>query len=345
MYSYNNDGFDPIAYLKANKALYIIFIILILLANGLLIFKNVRKGDFMYKPKSLTILSLAIGDVLLALFPMVVQTKVLFGDYAVTGLSCSTTITSGAYSPYLITFVYGIGLMVLGFEIIQSQKSSPTNKNTQIIYSLAYSSFPWILGLIVVLPLGMANLNIDTCQGTQTVGQARALVVIGIILPALGAVITSIIVKNKKPQTVNSPAQALGVLNSHSSAHPNNTMNQGYAQQPPQLYNQPPTQPYSLPGQAQYGNPSYPGSGSDAPTLTQWGHPNTQPKVNRLLAIAIVYFVLVSPLAIYLLSYILNSHAVSLGLVLGKVVDGLVIWLNYSRSIVTPLMMYGYADD
>ncbi|CAL1543981.1 unnamed protein product, partial [Lymnaea stagnalis] len=94
------------------------------------------RGDFIYKPKTLTILSLAIGDVLLALFPMVVTTKVLFGDYAVTGLSCSTSLASLVYTPYLDTFVYGIGLMVLGFEIIQSQKSSPTNKNKQIIYSL-----------------------------------------------------------------------------------------------------------------------------------------------------------------------------------------------------------------
>ncbi|CAL1543980.1 unnamed protein product [Lymnaea stagnalis] len=433
MYGYGDSGFDLDAYRIAYKALYIIFIILILLANGLLIFKNVRKCEFMYKPKTLTILSLAVGDVFLALFPMVVQTKFYFGDYAMTGLSCSTSLASLVYTPYLVTFVYGTGLMVLGFEIIQSQKSSPTNKNTQIIYSLGYSSFPWILGLIIVLPLGMANYNVDMCQGTQTLGQARALVVIGIILPACGAVFTSIFVKNRKSQAVNSPAQAVVVFNSHATAppiqttnpaevipvspnHPQSSMfasptsfptqgqppqfynqpptqgqqtqfyNQPHSQgqpplfyyqppthgQPPQLYNQPytegqypsnlqqsppyhnqpPTQPYYKPVQTQYPNPTYYHCNvSGAPSQTGIGitavtaPSGPTPKVNRLLSISIIYFVLVIPIAIYNLSYTLNLDRVALPAVPFAVLDGLVLWLSIARSFITPLMMYRYSDD
>ncbi|CAL1543982.1 unnamed protein product [Lymnaea stagnalis] len=421
MYSDSFDGFDPDAHITAYKALYIIFIILILLANGLLISKNVSKCDFMYKLKTLTILSLAMGDVLLALFPMVYQTKVLFGDYASTGLSCTTAITSSVYTPFLITFVYGTGLMVLGFEISQSQKSSPTNTNTQIIYSLGYSSFPWMLGLVVVLPLGMANFNVDTCQSAQSLSQNIASVVIGIILPAFGAVITSIIVKNRKSHTVNSPAQAVVVYNSRTTAtaiqttnpaevipvSPNHSQSSMFASpttypthgqppqfynqppsqgQPPQFYNQPPltqgqppqfhnqpyaegqypnnpqqpppyhnqplTQPYYIPVQTQYANPTYyPGNVSGAPSQTGIGITavtalsGPTPKVNRLFAISVVYFVLVMPTAIFNLSYTLNLDRVVLARFPFAVIDGLVLWLNIARSFITPLMMYRYSDD
>ncbi|CAL1547987.1 unnamed protein product, partial [Lymnaea stagnalis] len=87
--------------------LKIIFIILIVLANSFLIFKNLRKCDFMYKPKTLTILSLATGDVLMALFPMVVHTLFVFEEEDVLSLikACRLLMTSDVYQSYLINFV------------------------------------------------------------------------------------------------------------------------------------------------------------------------------------------------------------------------------------------------
>ncbi|CAL1546470.1 unnamed protein product, partial [Lymnaea stagnalis] len=357
-------------------------IILLLLANGLLIFKNVRKCDFMYKLKTLTILSLAVGDGLMALYPMAVFTRILFSDFRPN--SCSLIATCTVYMPYLITFVYGLGLMVLGLELVQHHKISSLSKNSKLICSLIASSIPWILGLIIILPLGLANIDMDTCERSQTIDQFKALIVLGIILPACGAVITSFIVKCKDQaryqQLVSSNPQVMVDLNTHNAAYdkaplneqkestptapgnpyprpstldrPTYTVEQQYLTHQQQFYEPPSTQPYALPTQPHYIHCGNQG-GNFILAATPMGimriavevaSDSTQRR-NRLLVISVLYFILVTPLAFFLLGYSLNPDAIPMGVVASVTIGNIVFWLNVIRSVITPIFMYGYSDN
>ncbi|CAL1546468.1 unnamed protein product [Lymnaea stagnalis] len=383
-----DSGYDAEADLIANKGLHIIFIIAILLANGLLIFNNVRKGDVMYKPKTLTILSLSIGDVLMALFPMVVATRMFFGDFAQRTMPCSLITTYTVYMPYLITFVYGLGLMVLGLEIVQHHKISSLSKNSKLICSLIASSIPWILGLIIILPLGLANIDMDTCENSQTIDQFKALIVLGILLPACGAVITSIIAKcidqilYLYQQLVSSHPQVMVDLNTHTMAYANAPHNEQQGPTPTtpgnphprpstlqaqtyaahmqfpnsqrhvkHMYNLPSTQPYALPAQPHYIRSGNQNSNSfivPTPLVTMETAVevpiDTTQRRNRLLVISIIYFILVTPLAIFHLGY-LNPDVTPMGVVASVTIGNIVYWLNVIRSVITPLIMHGYSDN
>jgi hypothetical protein len=82
---------DYEAGLLAGKILSIIFIILIVSLNGILILKMVKKPKFFLSPKFMLINSLAIGDLIFALFPIVVSAKIVFGDRDMT---CVTRVTA-----------------------------------------------------------------------------------------------------------------------------------------------------------------------------------------------------------------------------------------------------------
>ncbi|CAL1546469.1 unnamed protein product [Lymnaea stagnalis] len=275
----------------------------------------------MYKPKTMTILSLATGDVLMALFPMVVTTLILFNAFIPP--SCSFNVTYTIYMPYLITFVFGLGLMVLGLEIVQHHKISSLSKNSKLICSLIASSIPWILGLIIILPLGLANIDMDTCKNSQTIDQFKALIVLGILLPACGAVITSFIVKcidqARYQQLVSSHPQVMVDLNTGDTAHDIDNGN-------------PHGNSFIVP--IPMGNLG---------TADDLSLDSTQRR-NRLLVISIIYFILVTPLTIFVLGFAMNPNAIRLGVVASATLTRLVYWLNVIRSVITPILMYSYSD-
>ncbi|KAH9492308.1 hypothetical protein Btru_024652 [Bulinus truncatus] len=148
-------------FIKANKGLSVIFIILIAAINLLLVVKHVRKPNFYYSPKNMIIISLAIGDFLLADFPLIVLAKRYFQTEE-DQLSCSLFITYQTYKNYLIHFVYGVGLITLGAELIIRHRLK------EVLYrparAVAASCVPWFLGLVVVLPLCMSGVDYSNCQ-------------------------------------------------------------------------------------------------------------------------------------------------------------------------------------
>ncbi|CAG5118068.1 unnamed protein product [Candidula unifasciata] len=152
--------FDLVAFNDGNKSLIVCFIITILLANFYLIYVTVRKGGFFYRAKSLTMISMAIGDIFLALFPLIVLARGIFEGPELS-LPCSTTRASTVYLKFLIHFVYGFGLITLAVELVHRYKTQQKQEKTtrNIIQSVIYSAVPWLLGLIVVLPLTLANLQ------------------------------------------------------------------------------------------------------------------------------------------------------------------------------------------
>ncbi|CAL1543976.1 unnamed protein product, partial [Lymnaea stagnalis] len=238
------------------KALCIIFLLLILFSNVLLILKNAWKLDFYTRPKNQIILSLAIGDILLALFPLIVVAKTLYGDCFTNLKTCSLAMTSDTYMRFLIHFVYGLGVVVLGIELLFRNKirDMTSSKTAKFIVSIVLSGIPWLLGLIFVLPLCLANIDMTTCSSVQTLHQAEAAVVISVILPACAAVVMCIVVNcrafpsGQRQQTTATSAPMVTITTSHSSS-PLQSGN-GFTAPPTNGYypgNQYPQQP--LPGQ------------------------------------------------------------------------------------------------
>lgn len=146
----------------SNRALSVCFIILILLANSLLIFKTARACNFIYKPRSLIMISLATGDIIVALFPLVVLAGYYFqGPHFTT---CATFRVSYTYMNSVIHSVYGFGLMAVAVETVYRyhiQKiSEKTGKN--IIITILCCAGVWIIGVAVCLSTSL--IRADSCS-------------------------------------------------------------------------------------------------------------------------------------------------------------------------------------
>ncbi|CAG5130519.1 unnamed protein product [Candidula unifasciata] len=189
---------DYVAILDAYKGLSICFIISITLSNCVLIFKTIQKGRFIYIPRSLILISLAIGDIFLALFGLVVLARTFFeGLSVVSDFACSTQQALRSYVYFLIHFVYGVGLIVLALEFVQRNRTPQPNENaaSSIVKSIVYSAFPWISGLVIILPLTIANAyiygyknGIDVCAMFVSLSRLNAMYVVSVILPAIVSV-------------------------------------------------------------------------------------------------------------------------------------------------------------
>lgn len=335
--------YDAYALNTALKALNVIFIILILLTNGLLVFKNVRKCDFMYKTKTMIILSLAVGDILLALFPLVLQTKILFDIYA--GTECSMIKPSEVYMYYLNSFVYGCGLMILGWEILNRDMNSGSRNN--MLHAILTSSAPWFLGLVIILPLGFTNVDWLLCVG-PSLDQVRATYVIANLLPAVGAVVASVFVKTR-----------LSVQERHTQTERNNYPVNQYPNPPltspppyaaqgsypiyqQHEYTTPPSQRYPLqikPGYNNFGT-------VPAPVMMQVSAPhNGSLERNRLLVTSVVFFLLVTPFTIYILAYVINDNDFNhLNDLVNVVLGNLFFYLMLLRPVITPVLTLGVSD-
>ncbi|BFZ13196.1 hypothetical protein BsWGS_16235 [Bradybaena similaris] len=204
--------FDRNAFDDANKGLSICFIITITITNCILIYKQFKKGNLLYTPRGLILTSLAFGDIFLALFALVFLARLVFEqDFT---YDCSTYKAYISYVYFLIHFVYGVGLAVLAGEFLQRHRTpQPTgNSSSSLVKSIVYSACPWILGLIIILPLTMANAYegpYDFCQMVVTRSKRIAMYVVSVILPAFLAVLVCIAVmfiKLSPPLQSSSPA-------------------------------------------------------------------------------------------------------------------------------------------
>ncbi|GFO14540.1 hypothetical protein PoB_004104500 [Plakobranchus ocellatus] len=189
------DTIDWDAREKAWKALTTIIIFLIIVENIHLLIKIVRAAggpaNVLMSPRGprfQTFISLIIGDILVALFPLVIQAMMLFDN--IENISCESRVLSQIYLIFIMPFVYGMGLVVLAVECILFRKrmraASPSRDYRSAIISLAVGSVPWILGVTVALPLCMAG--VDYCaygstENTLTVGRQRAMISVCLLLP------------------------------------------------------------------------------------------------------------------------------------------------------------------
>ncbi|BFZ13193.1 hypothetical protein BsWGS_16232 [Bradybaena similaris] len=218
---------DILALSYTDRGLTISFIVGIFGANCLLILKTIQKGGFFYTPKSLTLISLAIGDIFLALFALVVRAINVFEGFYTT--SCSTQLTSNIYLNFLVHFVYATGLVVLAAELVHRYRKQTSAANTKenILKALACSAFPWILALVIILPLMLAgsHMNSSYCTEHLTAQRVRSAYGVSVILPAVVAVIICIVVMciRLSPAYYTSPAVSYQVTNQATFVNPQTT--------------------------------------------------------------------------------------------------------------------------
>ncbi|XP_012939628.1 uncharacterized protein LOC106012151 [Aplysia californica] len=244
---------DAEALLKANKALVVIFILGIFASNIFLLFKILRKGRLLQSQSKFLVMTLAAGDIFLALFSLVILARQLYERHI--HISCNTLIVSMMYSSCFLPFVYGVGIIVLCGELgfrkkLRSLIPSP------YVSSILVAAVPWIAGLILILPLYLAGFDYVSCSygDSMTINRGRAIYVVGIVLPSALAVIFALMSSCRKGDAISeyydSPQSQDVVISQAVTTH--NT--QGFPQQ--QYYPGPPQQQYCPgPPQQQY----YPG--------------------------------------------------------------------------------------
>ncbi|XP_059176852.1 uncharacterized protein LOC131956435 [Physella acuta] len=368
------------AYIKTTKALYIIFIILIVLCNGALIFRIWSQKQFFYSAKYLLLVSLSIGDIFLALYSLVILTRLWFHDFSIGEATCSLLLTAVVYQAYLINFVHGIGLVVLSAEYIHRFRFNRqrTKTQTDILRGLAISCVPWILGLVIILPLLMVGVDLETCDELDNMSRLQAAGIVSTIVPAVIALVTAICVSCIKKDRV--PQQQIELTPQQNQVFSNqvsqwNTQGapviDGYNKQPemtpqnshptqtaPQYNYAPQTSPYNnylqqCPPSSYMGPPAYNSSYTPAMNNTQLNnvdielnpnpHITTTPVVinnekYKILSLALLFFFLVVPQAIFFLAYSLNHNLALSKVAYYTIHDGLV-WLMLLRPIITPLMV------
>lgn len=104
-----------------------------------------------------TLVSLMLGDILVALFSQMVRLDYLISKSG----SCSTVNASTIYMMYLLPFVHCIGLCVMAVEGVMFRVQDQVYSFP--IINLFVSTIPWILGTSIVLPLALEDSDIDIC--------------------------------------------------------------------------------------------------------------------------------------------------------------------------------------
>ncbi|XP_059176854.1 uncharacterized protein LOC131956436 isoform X1 [Physella acuta] len=355
----------------ATKALLIIFIIVITISNGALVIKIMRRKHFLYSPKYLLLISLAVGDIFLALFALVIQAKIMFQMHELGLDGCRIGMYSNVYENYLLNFVYGIGLVVLSAELVYRRRSNRPRTTTHfdLIHSFLISSVPWFLGLIIVLPLAMAGQDPDMCRLSFTLERTNAQIVVSMVLPACLALVTAVVVVCFKmdrgyvqhlemtsgDQTLASGQGTDGIVAQHRQQDalnlpPYNANQPYYPPQNPPYYppqnptNYPPHNP-PYPPQGCYPHQGYINNSTNVNNLTVVVNDNVPtipstnaiyPEQNKILSLALIFFFLVTPLAVY---YLVSLNGTMTSSALTNIVFGQgLMWLMLLRPFVTAVV-------
>ncbi|BFZ13251.1 hypothetical protein BsWGS_16290 [Bradybaena similaris] len=179
---------DVAALNTADEGLSIVFIVCISVINILLITKLAFKKECIYSPRNLTMISLAIGDIFLAMFCLVIKTRVLFDRVY---LGCGLMVTYLLYTYYLIHFVYGVGLTVLAVELMTRHRRRLVSRTpADFLKTVLCSAIPWVFGLVVILPLTLVGFDWQTCNDGQD--RSLAKLCVSIIFPAAISVVACV---------------------------------------------------------------------------------------------------------------------------------------------------------
>lgn len=313
---------------KANKGLAIGFIVCISVINILLIIKTAFKKGFIYYPWSLTIISLALGDIFLALYSLVVYCIALF---EAESYSCRLSVSFLVYIYFLIHCVYGVGMIVLAVEMVIRHKRRflIRRKPTEILIALICSLIPWIVGLGVVIPLTLVGTDWETCTQVLTLERNMARYYGSVIIPAGLAVIVCIVASciPSTPRGViyESNTQTTGevaIKTNASAEFPMNSTKTKYVMSNQSdksgVHNEP---VYHIPDGEQ-----------EQPIIVHTG----REKIVLVLT-SIIFFLCVVPNAAFTIHLLLGIPE-DLSVFVYSVLTQAFYWLSIFRSLITPLI-------
>ncbi|GFN83671.1 hypothetical protein PoB_001017700 [Plakobranchus ocellatus] len=192
---------------KVDQALIVISIILAILINFLLLYKVVRAAGGLSSllksprgPRFQTLVSLTLGDILVALSSFVVLARLLFEGEA--NISCRTMVLSHDYQVFIMPFVYGMGLAVLLTEWVifrrrlRKAPASRMGQGAMVIWSVGMTALPWVWGIVFVLPLSIADVDmsgdLNNCplfSDLMTVTRKKVLICVCLFFPSCVALI------------------------------------------------------------------------------------------------------------------------------------------------------------
>ena len=209
-----DSSIDVEASVKASKGLIIITIVLALLMNFALLFKIVRQSGGLRAvvvspraPRSLTLVGLVVGDVVMTLYSLVLQARVIFENASNPSVFGTTSMwLSLVYMAYVMPLVYGIGLVVLSVENIMFRlgvQAAVSPQSLRVVVSLAVGAIPWFFGLPIALPLTMADLDWNNIVKRQ-----RAMYIVCQLVPAVVAVLATAVnscIISSRGSTADSP--------------------------------------------------------------------------------------------------------------------------------------------
>ncbi|KAK0055477.1 POU domain class 6 transcription factor 2 [Biomphalaria pfeifferi] len=141
----------------SNSQFCTLFIILIVVVNVSLIVKHVRRGGFYDKCKVMILLSMATGNIVLALFPLVVLARFYYEKNYEPPYGLN--VVTSSYVSHLLHFAHVIFLILLGAEPdILARKSLPASLS-RLATALLMSCLPWVISIILVMPLFMVGFK------------------------------------------------------------------------------------------------------------------------------------------------------------------------------------------
>ena len=166
---------------------------------------------------------------------------------------------------YIMPFVYSAGFVVLTIESAIFGKKVQTVASPQshgVFFSLAVSTVPWVLGIVIAHPLTIAGADFDDCEFPFSLEREKATVWICQILPVIAAaLVTSLnVCCNRNNTTPLAPVESEQISNTCTIpnkpipvyAHGEPNQPSAFPQQQQQL---PPTQQYLHSGPPFVGQP------------------------------------------------------------------------------------------
>uniref|UniRef100_A0A2C9L697 G-protein coupled receptors family 1 profile domain-containing protein n=1 Tax=Biomphalaria glabrata TaxID=6526 RepID=A0A2C9L697_BIOGL len=333
---------DKVQLLIAEQVLTVTFILLICFINWALIITQVKKPMFYQSVKLMMIISLAIGDIIFALFPLVVHARQYF-EADKTFMTCTLLTNATTYMFYLIHFVYGLGLVILAAEVFLRNRIQSIHDNRyKIISAVGASSVPWILGLIIILPLCMSNVDYENhCINSQSL---ESMFGVSVFLPVSLSIVISIDLNClygptlQQRQITDTDLQPIIVSqqtvaqqeNFHynplnSNPYPQNAVSYPYPANQ-QVMNQSSTVNINL---------------NQGVSTIQVTPMNQRIEGQRLILISIIFGLMVVPIASITLR---AAYIVWVDSMTKTVVTRFFFWLMVARSCLTPLIMIGYSN-
>ncbi|KAK0055478.1 hypothetical protein Bpfe_014989 [Biomphalaria pfeifferi] len=140
--TYNGDS--------TNAALSVVFILLTVLVNGALLALHARRNGFYKNNKSMITISMAIGNLVLAMFPLIVLAKFYNEDDYLPSTSLQLRVAT--YS-VMLHFINVHCLTLLGADVLIKKAVPEAFNKHKLALALLTCSLPWIFNICLVLPL------------------------------------------------------------------------------------------------------------------------------------------------------------------------------------------------